>query len=124
VSRYQIDVTTDPRYLPEQSDPTANRYVFAYHITLYNSGEQAAQLLNRHWIITDGNGRVEEVRGSGVVGEQPLLRPGEDYSYTSGVMLQTPVGTMQGRYQMQADDDQLFDAEIPIFTLSAPHSLN
>ena len=117
--RYNIAVKVEPAYLEEQSDPDEGRYVFSYTITMENVGEVPARLLTRHWVITDADGKVEEVRGPGVVGEHPYLRPGERFRYTSGAILQTPVGTMGGSYQMQADDGSLFDAPIPPFSLSA-----
>ena len=121
---YQITVTASPQYVPDQSDPDAERYVFAYTITLENTGTVAAQLISRHWLITDGNSSVQEVRGLGVIGEQPLLRPGEKYEYTSGCQLDTPVGVMRGTYQMMAEDGTAFEAEIPAFTLSIPRVLH
>ena len=121
---YAISVEVETAYIPAQSAPLEARYVFSYTITLRNTGRIPARLLNRHWVITDGEGRVQEVRGEGVVGEQPHLRPGERYRYTSGTALPTPVGTMQGSYQMVADDGQTFDAAIPAFTLSVPHALH
>ena len=121
---YCIEVEVETQYIEEQSLPTQDHYVFAYTITIYNSGRVPAQLLNRHWIITDANNKVQEVKGEGVVGEQPHLKPGEQYRYTSGTMLETPVGTMRGSYQMLADDGVEFDAEIPPFTLSMPRILH
>ena len=121
---YQITVTAVPQYVADQSDPDAERYVFAYTITLENTGTVAAQLISRHWLITDGNSNVQEVRGLGVIGEQPLLRPGEKYEYTSGCQLDTPVGVMRGTYQMVAEDGTAFEAEIPAFTLSIPRVLH
>jgi len=121
---YSIQVEVETQYVKEQSLPDQDHYVFAYTITIYNSGSVPAQLLNRHWIITDANNRVQEVKGEGVVGEQPHLKPGEQYRYTSGTMLETPVGTMRGSYQMLADDGVEFDAEIPAFTLSMPRTLH
>ena len=121
---YQITVTAAPQYVPDQSDPDAERYVFAYTITLENTGTVAAQLISRHWLITDGNSNLQEVRGLGVIGEQPLLRPGEKYEYTSGCQLDTPVGVMRGTYQMMAEDGTAFEAEIPAFTLSIPRVLH
>ena len=118
----QVDVTTE--YIAEQSEPDESRYVFAYTITISNRGAIPAKLLTRHWIITDANGRVQEVRGEGVVGEQPYLEPGEGFRYTSGTMLETPVGSMHGSYHMLADDGNEFDAEIAPFTLSVPHKLH
>ena len=122
--KYQIDVSAAPQYVSEQSDPDAERYVFAYTITLENVGTVAAQLISRHWIITDGNSNVQEVRGLGVIGEQPLLRPGEKYEYTSGCQLDTPVGIMRGTYQMMAEDGTAFEADIPAFTLAIPRVLH
>ena len=118
----QIRVKTD--YLNDQSDPAADRYVFAYTITISNEGPQPARLLNRHWVITDANGRVQEVRGKGVVGEQPYLKPGEQFRYTSGTVIATPVGTMHGSYEMIGDDGTRFDAEIAPFSLAIPHRLH
>lgn len=115
-----IEVTVRSRYLPEQSAPDHNRFVFAYTITIANHGDEAAQLRTRHWIITDGRGGIEEVRGDGVVGEQPRLEPGEQFEYTSGCVLKTPIGTMHGTYQMVRDDGDGFDAEIAAFSLVAP----
>ncbi len=122
LNRIQVDVET--RYIEEQSNPEQNYYVFAYTITIQNKGRQAAKLLTRHWVITDSNQKVQEVRGEGVVGEQPHLKPGEQFVYTSGTMLETAVGTMKGSYQMQADDGSQFDAEIDEFVLSTPRVLH
>lgn len=122
--KYEIAVRTRTQYLEEQSRPDQDHYVFTYTITITNTGTVPAQLISRHWIITDSNHRVEEVRGLGVVGEQPLLRPGEAYEYTSGSALATPVGTMRGSYQMVAEDGTRFDAPIPEFTLSVPRILH
>lgn len=121
---YSIQVEVETQYVEEQSLPDQDHYVFAYTITIYNSGSVPAQLLKRHWIITDANNRIQEVKGEGVVGDQPHLKPGEQYRYTSGTMLETPVGTMRGSYQMRADDGVEFDAEIPTFTLSMPRTLH
>lgn len=121
---YNVKVTAKCFYLAEQSLPEQSRYVFAYTITIRNEGMLPAKLLTRHWIITDSNGKVEEVRGEGVVGEQPYLRPGEGFQYTSGAVIETPVGSMQGSYQMQADDGVDFNADIPTFTLSVPRVLH
>jgi ApaG protein len=118
----RVEVTTD--YLPEQSDPAAERFVFSYTITITNAGNIAAQLISRHWIITDADGRVQEVRGLGVVGHQPLLQPGERFEYSSGCALNTPVGTMKGSYQMAAEDGTQFDAPIDEFVLSMPRVLH
>jgi len=122
--RYQIDVTIVTRYLPEQSQPEHSRFAFAYDVTIHNSGELPAQLLARHWVITDGNGQVQEVRGAGVIGEQPLIAPGEIHRYSSGTLMATQVGTMQGSYQMLADDGQRFDAPIAPFRLAVPGALH
>ncbi len=123
-SKYHITVSPVAAYVQGQSDEAAERYVFAYTITITNTGEVAARLISRHWIITDANGAKQEVRGLGVVGEQPLLAPGERFEYTSGTAISTPVGTMRGSYQMQADDGHRFEAEIPQFILSAPRVLH
>jgi ApaG protein len=121
---YEIEVSAATQYLAEQSDEAAGRYVFAYTITLRNTGNVAAQLISRHWVITDGQGLVQEVRGLGVVGAQPLLQPGESYEYTSGASIATAVGTMKGSYQMVAADGTRFEAPIPQFTLSVPRVLH
>ncbi|HEY2395672.1 MAG TPA: Co2+/Mg2+ efflux protein ApaG [Rudaea sp.] len=121
---YLISVAVMTRYVAEQSQPAADRYVFAYTIRIANTGTVAARLISRHWLITDANGKVEEVRGDGVVGEQPWLRPGEDFHYTSGAVLETPVGTMRGSYHMLADDGRHFDATIAQFTLSVPRTVH
>jgi ApaG protein len=123
-AQYEITVTPKPQYLADQSDEAADRYVFAYTITIRNTGAVTAQLVSRHWIITDANGKVQEVKGLGVVGEQPKLAPGESYEYTSGAAIATPVGTMRGSYQMVAEDGTKFDAPIPEFTLSIPRVLH
>jgi ApaG protein len=122
--RHPIRIDVQTSYLPTQSSPDAGRYVFSYTITIRNTGKEAARLLNRHWIITDANGKVQEVRGEGVVGEQPYLRPGESYRYTSGTMIATPVGSMQGSYEMVADTGEHFDAQIAPFSLSMPRTLH
>ena len=122
--QHRIDVTALPHYIGDQSDPDSERYVFAYTITLENTGTVAAQLISRHWFITDGNANVQEVRGLGVVGEQPWLKPGERYEYTSGCQLDTPVGVMHGSYQMVAEDGTAFEAGIPAFTLAMPRVLH
>jgi ApaG protein len=119
-----IRVTVKSVYVPEQSAPRAHRYVFAYTVRIANEGNEPAQLKTRHWIITDANGKVEEVRGPGVVGHQPFLRPGEHFEYTSGCVLQTPRGEMRGTYQMHRPDGRVFDAEIAPFALALPHTLN
>ncbi len=117
-----IEVATD--YVDEQSEPEVDRYVFAYTITISNRGNIPAQLLSRHWVITDANGKIQEVTGDGVVGEQPHLNPGEKFRYSSGAVLETPVGSMQGCYRMQADNGTSFDAPIPPFTLAVPGVLH
>jgi len=121
---HEIAVTARTQYLPDQSDENGARYVFAYTITIRNAGRVAAQLISRHWIITDAQGLVQEVRGLGVVGAQPLIDPGESYEYTSGASIATPVGTMRGSYQMLAADGTRFEAPIPEFTLSIPRVLH
>ncbi|ACO80789.1 ApaG [Azotobacter vinelandii CA] len=122
--RYQIDVSVETRYLPEQSQPEQNRYVFAYSVTIRNNGLLPAQLLSRHWLITDGDGHVQEVRGPGVIGTQPLLGPGQSHNYDSSTLLATQVGTMQGSYQMVAEDGHAFDAPIRPFRLAVPGALH
>ena len=122
--KYRIVVSVVPQYIAEQSVPAEDLYVFAYTITLENAGSMAAQLISRHWIIADANSQTQEVRGLGVVGEQPLLGPGETYRYTSSCQLETPVGTMRGSYQMTAADGTLFEAGIPEFTLAMPRVLH
>jgi len=119
-----IEVGVESNYLEDQSSPDNERYVFAYNVTIYNAGDVAAKLMTRHWIITDANGNVQEVHGEGVVGEKPYLRPGETFEYTSGTVLETPVGSMQGSYQMITDNGLAFDADIPAFTLALPHTLH
>ena len=123
-SKYELNIDVQTRYLPDQSDEQADRYVFAYTITIRNTGTIAAQLISRHWLITDGNHDVQEVRGLGVIGEQPKLDPGQSFQYTSGASIATPVGTMRGSYQMMAADGTRFDAPIPEFTLSIPRVLH
>ena len=123
-NNYDVAVSSRTQYLPDQSDESANRYVFAYTITIRNIGAVAAQLISRHWIITDAQGLVQEVRGLGVVGSQPTLQPGEQFEYTSGASIATPVGTMRGTYQMVAADGTRFEATIPQFTLSVPRVLH
>ena len=123
-SIHAIDVNVRSRFLPEQSEPEERRFVFAYTIRIHNSGSVPARLLSRHWRITDDNGKVVEVRGEGVVGEQPWLRPGEDFEYTSGAVLETSGGSMQGSYQMLADDGTEFEAEIAPFVLAVPRTLH
>jgi len=122
--KYEVAVSSQTKYVEEQSDEQNERYVFAYTITIRNNGNVPAQLISRHWIITDGRNQVQEVRGLGVVGSQPLLKPGESFEYTSGTAIATPVGTMRGSYQMVAEDGTRFDAPIPEFTLSVPRVLH
>jgi ApaG protein len=121
---YSFEVAVRSVYIADESEPDANKYVFAYTVTIRNVGRVPAQLLTRHWVITDADGKVQEVRGDGVVGEQPRLVPGEDFQYTSAALIETPVGTMEGSYQMMADDGVSFDAEIPLFRLSIPNILH
>ena len=139
-SDYALEISVATQFLDDESDPDAERYVFAYTIRIRNLGRLPAQLINRHWVITDANGKIEEVRGEGVVGEQPLVHPGEGYEYTSGAVLETEpgeqftytsgailatsVGTMEGSYDMSGDDGTQFDAPIPPFTLSVPRTLH
>ena len=123
-NKYEITVVPKATYVEDQSDPSRNQYVFAYTITVTNTGNVPAQLISRHWIITDANNKVLEVKGLGVVGQQPLLKPGESFEYTSGTHLETAVGTMRGTYQMVAEDGRHFDAPIPLFTLSVPRILH
>ena len=122
--KHDITVSSRVTFVPDQSDPQKGRYVFAYTITIRNTGAVAAQLVSRHWIITDADNKVQEVKGEGVVGEQPLLRPDESFEYTSGAAIATPVGTMRGSYRMVAEDGVEFDAPIPEFTLSMPRVLH
>ena len=121
---YEIDIEVETSYMAEHSEPDEDRYVFAYTITLVNKGSISATLLSRHWIITDSENHIEEVEGDGVVGEQPTLQPGEGFRYTSGTVIETPVGTMHGIYRMVAEDGQTFDTNIPEFVLSAPRVLH
>jgi len=122
--QYRIEIQVDSEYDAEQSDVAQDRFVFAYTITITNTGNVSAQLISRHWVITDANGQVQEVRGLGVVGEQPLLQPGESFEYTSGCVIATPVGTMHGSYQMVADDGTKFEVPIDEFTLVMPRVLH
>ena len=122
--KYDISVAARTAFIPDQSSVESGRYVFAYTITITNTGTVPAQLVSRHWVITDSNNQVQEVRGDGVIGEQPLLRPNESFQYTSGTAIATPVGTMRGSYQMVAQDGVQFDAPIPEFTLSMPRVLH
>lgn len=121
---HQIEIETKAQYVESRSAPGQNRYFFVYHITIHNRGQIAARLLERHWIITDAEGAVQEVRGEGVVGEKPRLAPGETFRYNSSAMLPTPVGTMRGEYLMMRDDGAMFEAEIPQFVLSIPRVLH
>lgn len=123
-ARYHIEVSISSRYLPDQSRPDEERYAFAYTVTIHNRGKLAAQLLSRHWIITDGNGERQDVRGPGVVGEQPHIAAGASHTYSSGTLMPTRVGIMQGSYQMLAEDGHAFDAEIAPFRLAVPGALH
>lgn len=122
--KHHIVVEARPEYLPEQSDPSEPRFTFAYHITIRNAGSLPAKLISRHWIISDAQGNTEEVRGEGVVGEQPLLAPGESYEYTSGCPLSTPFGSMRGSYHFECEDGSSFNADIPEFFLVGPRTLH
>jgi len=122
--KYEITVSTQTQFIPEQSNEAGDRYVFAYTITIRNTGSMGAQLISRHWVISDSNNLVQEVRGLGVVGTQPLLKPDESFEYTSGTAITTPVGTMRGSYQMVAEDGTQFEAPVPEFTLSVPRVLH
>jgi len=124
IPTYNTTVSVETCYIPEQSDPDNDRFAFAYTITIKNEGSVPAKLLSRHWIITDADGSTQEVRGEGVVGEQPHMEPGEGFEYTSGTLLDTPVGSMQGSYQMLADDGKEFECPIAPFTLSMPNKLH
>lgn len=124
LDKYRIDVHAVAQYIADQSDPDEDKYVFAYRVVVTNHGTIGAQLRSRHWIIIDGEGKVQEVKGSGVVGEQPQLEPGESFEYTSGSVLTTPVGTMHGTYQMVAEDGHHFEATIPPFSLAMPSMVN
>lgn len=121
---YPIHIKIETRYMAAQSAPEENRYAFAYTITITNQGERRVQLLSRHWLITDGNNQVQEVQGEGVVGEQPIIEPGESYRYTSGALLDTAVGSMEGSYQMIDETGETFDAPIPTFALTQPGALH
>ena len=124
IDQHGVVIQTQVNYLPEQSDEVGNRFVFSYTITITNLGHSPAKLISRHWVITDAHNHVQEVRGQGVVGEQPLLKPSQSFEYTSGTVLTTQVGTMRGSYQMQADDGAQFEVEIPQFVLSVPRVLH
>jgi ApaG protein len=123
-NKYEIRIEVATNYVDDQSEPDVGRYVFAYTITIENLGDFPARLLSRHWVITDANGKVQEVSGDGVVGEQPHLNPGESFRYSSGAVLETPVGAMQGSYRMEADNGTNFEAPIPPFTLAVPGVLH
>jgi len=120
----KIIVEAAPQYIDSQSSPKEDRYVFAYTITITNAGIIPAKLLSRHWLITDSNGKIQEIRGEGVIGEQPYLKPGESFRYSSGAMIETPVGVMQGKYLLISDNGENFKAPIPKFTLSIPRTLH
>ncbi len=122
--KYNISINVNVQYIEAQSAPDDERYVFSYTINILNKGTETAQLMSRHWIITDAEGKTQEVKGPGVVGEHPNLKPGEDFTYTSGTIIKTPVGSMHGSYQMKAADGQMFDAEIQPFTLAKPRFLH
>jgi ApaG protein len=122
--KYNIAIDVNVQYIEEQSLPNEERYVFSYTINILNKGSETAQLISRHWIITNSEGKTQEVKGPGVVGEHPYLKPGEDFTYTSGTIINTPVGSMQGSYQMKAGDGQMFDAEVSPFTLAKPKFLH
>jgi ApaG protein len=119
-----VRIIVHPKFVPEQSDPESDQYLFAYHITIRNEGREPVQLQSRHWVITNGEGRIEEVRGPGVVGYQPRLEPGQEFQYTSGCPLDTPVGTMHGSFQMVTESGENFDAAIAPFRLAVPSALN
>ena len=120
----KIDIKVLPAYIANQSDPEDNHFVFSYKVTIRNNGSMPAKLLARHWVITDGDGLVQEVKGDGVIGEQPHLQPGESFQYTSGTFMNTPFGTMHGSYQMISDSGEKFEAEIPPFQLTVPNTLH
>ena len=122
--RYQIDVSVVTRYLPEQSQPDQKRFAFAYTVTVQNNGSLPAQLLSRHWVITDGDGHVEEVRGAGVIGQQPLIAAGQKHVYSSGSVIGTQVGNMHGSFLMRAEDGEQFKAHISPFRLAVPGALH
>jgi ApaG protein len=121
---YDVAITVRTQYLPEQSNPERTQHVFTYTITIKNTGDVASQLISRHWIITDASNKVQEVRGLGVVGHQPLLQPGEQFEYTSGTQLETQLGSMRGEYFFVAEDGHRFEVPIPEFVLSLPHALH
>ena len=122
--KYQFSVDVRPQFVPEHSNPDEDKFLFAYTVTIRNTGEVTAHLISRHWIITDAHNKIEEVQGLGVVGEQPVLKPGEAFEYTSGCPIATPVGSMRGTYQCVAEDGTRFEAPIPEFLLSMPRTLH
>jgi ApaG protein len=124
MSKYEFSVSVRPQFVPEHSNPDEDKFLFAYTVTIRNTGEVTAQLISRRWIITDANNKIEEVQGLGVVGEQPVLQPGEAFEYTSGCPIATPVGSMRGSYQCVAEDGTRFEAAIPEFVLSMPRTLH
>jgi ApaG protein len=124
MAKYEFSVSVRPQFVPEHSDPDEDKFLFAYTVTIRNTGDITAQLISRHWIITDANNKIEEVQGLGVVGEQPVLKPGESFEYTSGCPIGTPVGSMRGSYQCVAEDGTRFEAPIPEFLLSMPRTLH
>ena len=121
---YSFDIKVKTEFLADQSEPSRNRYVFAYKISITNNGQQRAQVMNRKWVITDGDGKIQEVAGEGIVGQQPVIDPGQQYQYTSGTVLETKVGSMTGFYGMLGADGYEFDTKIPFFTLSSPNALH
>ncbi|MEW8013332.1 MAG: Co2+/Mg2+ efflux protein ApaG [Candidatus Sedimenticola endophacoides] len=123
-ARRTFDIRVTTAFVEQQSIPEEDHYVFSYTITIKNTGEVAARLISRHWLITDANGKTQEVHGEGVVGEQPYLQPGDNFSYTSGTALATPIGSMRGSYQMRTERGEFFDAPIPVFPLAKPNTLN
>jgi ApaG protein len=123
-NHYECTVKVEATYIPEQSDVAQNRYAFSYHVTITNTGNISAQLISRHWLIVEADGQQQEVRGLGVVGEQPLLAPKQSYEYTSGTVINTPMGKMHGSYQMVAEDGTRFEAMIPVFLLNMPRTLH
>jgi ApaG protein len=124
MAKYEFTVSVRPQFMPDHSQPDEQNFMFAYTVTIRNTGEAPAQLISRHWIITDANSKIEEVKGLGVVGEQPTLQPGQAFEYTSGCPLATPVGSMRGTYQCVGDDGTRFEATIPEFVLSMPRTLH
>lgn len=124
MSKHNVKIEVQTEYLPEQSTPEDERYVFAYHVSIHNEGSNKVQLISRHWIITDGNDKVQEVKGSGVIGLQPQLESGESFQYSSGAVIDSQVGVMQGSYQMLDENGQHFEAEIPAFKLAIPNIIH